>query len=204
MRFPWPNLARWQGRQWAIALSLLLAITLTPLGWIQWRQFRLLDDVSTNQVDSIMWQAYQLERELGRLRQSLTHAGSPEVDGDTLVERYEVFLSRIDLLTNIPRRDLLEASFEYTTTVALINDFVKIADPLFAQSQQLIDNPEQRQLLLNRVDALQLPLAELTREANRAVSRFLDERNQQLQQQGLLVIPERLQRLLARQPQRPR
>ncbi|MBW8469032.1 MAG: response regulator [Thiobacillus sp.] len=188
MRFPWPNLARWQGRQWAIALSLLLAITLTPLGWIQWRQFRLLDDVSHNQVDSIMWQAYQLERELGRLRQSLTHAGSPEVDGDTLVERYEVFLSRIDLLTNIPRRDLLEASYEYTATLALINDFVKIADPLFAQSQQLIDNPEQRQLLLNRVDALQLPLAELTREANRAVSRFLDERNQQLQQQGLLVI----------------
>ncbi|NWF47702.1 response regulator [Hydrogenophaga sp. D2P1] len=188
MRFPWPNLARWQGRQWAIALSLLLAITLAPLGWIQWRQFRLLDDVSNNQVDSIMWQAYQLERELGRLRQSLTHAGSPEVDGDTLVERYEVFLSRIDLLTNIPRRDLLEASYEYTATLALINDFVKIADPLFAQSQQLIDNPEQRQLLLNRVDALQLPLAELTREANRAVSRFLDERNQQLQQQGLLVI----------------
>jgi hypothetical protein len=188
MRFTWPNLARWQGRQWAIALTLLLAITLTPLGWIQWRQFRLLEDVSNNQVDSIMWQAYQLERELGRLRQSLTHAGSPEVDGDALVERYEVFLSRIDLLTNIPRRDLLEASFEYTTTVALINDFVKIADPLFAQSQQLIDNPEQRQLLLNRVDALQLPLAELTREANRAVARFLDERNQQLQQQGLLVI----------------
>ncbi|MBQ0922069.1 response regulator [Hydrogenophaga aromaticivorans] len=188
MRFPWPNLARWQGRQWAIALSLLLAITLAPLGWIQWRQFHLLDDVSNNQVDSIMWQAYQLERELGRLRQSLTHAGSPEVDGDTLVERYEVFLSRIDLLTNIPRRDLLEASYEYTATLALINDFVKIADPLFAQSQQLIDNPEQRQLLLNRVDALQLPLAELTREANRAVSRFLDERNQQLQQQGLLVI----------------
>ncbi|MFW5332639.1 ATP-binding protein [Hydrogenophaga sp. ZJX-1] len=186
--FQLPNLARWQGRQWVIALTLLLAITLTPLGWIQWRQFRLLDDVSNNQVDSIMWQAYQLERELGRLRQSLTHAGSPEVDGETLVERYEVFLSRIDLLTKIPRRDLLEASYEYTTTVALINDFVKIADPLFAQSQQLIDNPEQRQLLLNRVDALQLPLAELTREANRAVARFLDERNQQLQQQGLLVI----------------
>ncbi|MBE0587901.1 MAG: response regulator [Hydrogenophaga sp.] len=186
--FQLPNLARWQGRQWAIALTLLLAITLTPLGWIQWRQFRLLDDVSNNQVDSIMWQAYQLERELTRLKHSLTHAGSPEIDGDTLVERYEVFLSRIDLLTNIPRRDLLEASFEYTTTVALINDFVKLADPLFAESQQLIERPEQRQLLLNRVDALQLPLAELTREANRAVARFLDERNQQLQQQGLLVI----------------
>ena len=43
-----PNLARWQRRQWALVISLLLAITLTPLGWIQWRQYRMLDDVSTN------------------------------------------------------------------------------------------------------------------------------------------------------------
>ena len=27
-----PNLARWQRRQWALVISLLLAITLTPLG----------------------------------------------------------------------------------------------------------------------------------------------------------------------------
>ena len=27
-----PNLARWQRRQWVLAISLLLAITLTPLG----------------------------------------------------------------------------------------------------------------------------------------------------------------------------
>ena len=120
-----PNLARWQGRQWALALSLLLAVTLTPLGWIQWRQYRMLDDVSTNQVDSIMWQAYQLERELSRLDGVLLEAmdGSPEVPPDDLSERYEVFLSRIDLLTKIPRRDLLEASFEYTATMAKVKDF---------------------------------------------------------------------------------
>ena len=74
MTFALPNLARWQGRQWALAISLMLAITLTPLGWIQWRQYRMLDDVSTNQVDSIMWQAYQLEREMGRLEHALMEA----------------------------------------------------------------------------------------------------------------------------------
>lgn len=57
MNNAWPNPARWQGRQWALVLSLLLAATLAPLGWVQWKQYRMLQEVSTQQVDSIMWQA---------------------------------------------------------------------------------------------------------------------------------------------------
>ena len=34
----------------ALIFGLLLAITLTPLGWIQWRQFRLLDDVTIGRI----------------------------------------------------------------------------------------------------------------------------------------------------------
>ncbi|MDO9033491.1 MAG: ATP-binding protein [Hydrogenophaga sp.] len=190
MTFGWPNLARWQGRQWALALSLLLAITLVPLGWIQWRQYRMLEYVSVNQVDSIMWQAYQLEREMGRLEHSVMEAiqAPGPVDGYALLERYEVFLSRIDLLTKIPRRDLLETSFEYTATITKIEAFVALADPLFADPLALASNREQ----LGRIDAALEPLkpllGDLTREANRAVARFVDERNAQLQQQGMLVI----------------
>lgn len=190
MTFALQNLARWQGRQWAMAISLLLAITLTPLGWIQWRQYRMLDDVSTNQVDSIMWQAYQLEREMGRLEHSIMDAlQSPgTVDSYDLLERYEVYLSRIDLLTKIPRRDLLEASFEYTSTMAKVKDFNKIADPLFADPQALSASPEKLTQLDRAIEDLKPLMGELTREANRAVARFVDERNDQLHQQGMLVI----------------
>ncbi|MDQ7743623.1 ATP-binding protein [Hydrogenophaga pseudoflava] len=190
MTFALPNLAHWQGRQWAIAISLLLALTLTPLGWIQWRQYRMLDDVSTNQVDSIMWQAYQLEREMGRLEHSIMEAlKSPEkADGYALLERYEVYLSRIDLLTKIPRRDLLEASFEYTATMAKVKTFNTLADPLFADPVALAASPEKLALLDQAMEDLKPLLGELTREANRAVSRFVDERNDQLHQQGMLVI----------------
>lgn len=185
-----PNLARWQGRQWAMAISLMLAITLTPLGWIQWRQYRMLDDVSTNQVDSIMWQAYQLERELGRLEHAIMDAlqAPGTVDGYELLERYEVYLSRIDLLTKIPRRDLLEASFEYTSTMAKVKDFNQIADPLFADPQALAASPGKLARLDRAIEDLKPLMGELTREANRAVARFVDERNTQLRQQGLLVI----------------
>ncbi len=188
MSKPLSDTSGWQGRQWALALCLLLTITLAPLGWIQWKQYRSLNDAANNQVDSILWQAYQLERELGRLEQSLELANQAAIEADVLAERYEVFLSRIDLLTKIPRRDLLEGSYEYRNTLDLINDFVNDADAAFADPQALILDPERRQGLLNRMEGLELPLAELTRTANRAVSRFLDERNQQLREQGLLVI----------------
>jgi two-component system, sensor histidine kinase len=89
--------------------SLLLAITLTPLGWIQWRQYRMLDDVSTNQVDSIMWQAYQLERELSPPGHALMEAlKRPARSTLRTAGTLRGLLSRIDLLTKIPRRDLLE------------------------------------------------------------------------------------------------
>ena len=51
MKTDLPNLAKWQGRQWAMALVLLLLITLTSLLWIQWRQYRMLDDLAAKQFD---------------------------------------------------------------------------------------------------------------------------------------------------------
>ncbi|MEX1168343.1 MAG: ATP-binding protein [Hydrogenophaga sp.] len=185
-----PNLAKWQGRQWIAALSVLLLFTLTPLGWIQWRQYHLLDDIAANQVDSIMWQAYQLEREAGRLRNRLVNVDTAgeEVDPWGLTERYEVFLSRIDLLTNIPRRDLLASTKEYEEAFALIGEFSRRADPVFAEPQQLLTDPVLRRQLVEQLNAMEIPLSELTRASNRAVARFLDERNNQLRQQSFLVV----------------
>ena len=190
MTFALPNLARWQGRQWALALSAFLVVTLTPLGWIQWRQYKLLEAASNNQVDSIMWQAYQLEREMGRLEHALMEAqkSATPVDGFELLERYEVYLSRIELLTKIPRRDLLEKSFEYTSAMTKLKEFNALADPLFADPQAIAASKEQLAKLDEAVEPLKPVLGELTREANRAVARYVDERNAQLQQQGLLVI----------------
>jgi len=188
--FHMPNLARWQGRQWAVAVVCFLVLTLSPLAWIQWQQVKLREDVSTNQVDSIMWQAYQLERELGRLDAKLHQAtGKPqEVDPYELSERYEVFLSRIDLLTGIPRRDLIDSTPAYSKAIGSIEAFVVQADPLFAAPEALVKDPATLTALESSVEVLLPQVAELTREANRAAERFVDERNAQLRQQSVLVI----------------
>lgn len=140
---PLLDLAQWRRWQWVSAVAVLLAVTLTPLAWIQWQQVKLLEDVSKNQVDSIMWQAYQLERELGRLDAHLLEAtGNPRpLDPYELSERYEVFLSRIDLVTRIPRRDLIDSTPAYNEALSAINAFVMQADPLFAQPEALIKDP---------------------------------------------------------------
>jgi two-component system, sensor histidine kinase len=184
-----PNLAKWNRRHWAVVVTLLLTLTLTPLGWIQWRQVRVLDDMSSKQVDAIMWQAYQLERELSRLAQELHRAQrQPEMtDPWTLQERYEVFLSRIDLLTKIPRRDLLENSPSFAATQKQLELFTHIADPLFAEPEALVRQSLSLQVLNGQIELLSPLLAELTRDANRAVAQFLDERNTQIQEQSRLV-----------------
>ena len=184
------GLARWQPRQWAVAIAALLLVTLTPLGWIQWQQYRLLDDLAGNQVDSIMWQAYQLEHELGRLEKAMDSAmaGSPDASPDELAERYEIFLSRIDLLTKIPRRDLLETSPSYLVALEQLKAFSSMAEPQFARPQVLMQSPTDLRTLHQAIEQIQPNLAELTREANRSVARFVDERNRQLREQGMLVM----------------
>src|SRR5690606_32504666 len=96
MNTPPKGFAAWGPRQWTLMIMALLILTLTPLGLIQWRQWQKLQDTELRQVDSIMWQAYQLERELSRFDTVLDEAihRSADVLSDDLVERHEIFLSR--------------------------------------------------------------------------------------------------------------
>ncbi len=185
------GLARWRTGQWVLAIGAVLLITLTPLTWIQWKQFRLMESANRNQVDALMWQAYQLEREFGRLgyvlHQSTDDTVSPDMAGE-LQERYEVFVSRIGLLTELPRRDLLEGTPAYEESIGKAQAFVQRADPLFADPDALMRDKAARVALTQEVEQLTPRFGELTREANRATARLFDERNQLLHQQSLLVI----------------
>jgi len=188
------GMARWRTRQWVLAITVLLLVTLTPLVWIQWQQFQVMKNLSTHQVDSLTWQAYQLERETARLAYAVhvtahEHAGLTEpVDADELTQRYDVFLSRIQLIADLPRRDLLENTTAFREALRETKAFMAFADPLFAEPAGLIADQARMQDLSRRVESLQPYLAELTRESTRAANRFMDERNRQLHEQSVLVI----------------
>jgi signal transduction histidine kinase/DNA-binding response OmpR family regulator len=182
--------AAWKPRHWTLAITLLLMVTLIPLGWLQWRQWQMLHDTEARQVDSIMWQAYQLERELGHLEQIVLAVDQPNsgIAPEDLQERYEIFLSRINLLRDIPRRDLLEAWGGFEPTLQQVERFKQLADPMFSDPALLLNDKAALSRLHAAADAIAPSLSELTREANRAVARFVDERNSQLRRQSLLLI----------------
>ncbi|MDP2016399.1 ATP-binding protein [Hydrogenophaga sp.] len=184
------GLGGWRVGHWVAAIGAALLVTLTPLSYIQWKQFNLMQDVAINQIDSIMWQSYQLERELGRLAYAVNSSLDAEstTQSDTLVERYEVFVSRIALVTDMPRSDLLNATPAYLDAFRLVNAFVTQADPIFADPEGLLKQRATRLALIQSMEQLVPVLGELTREANRATSRFVDERNNQLRDQGQVVI----------------
>jgi signal transduction histidine kinase/CheY-like chemotaxis protein len=190
MKKPRLNVAAWGSRQWTIGVLALIVFTLAPLAWVQWQQFKLLDSVADNQVDSITWNTYELERELNRLGRQIERASQPDaqVSPEMLKERYDVFLSRVDLLKRLPRRVLLEGSPAYTSAMNQLDVFIAETLPLIEQPQALLANPQSLQALSLTIDRLQPELVGLTRQASRAGARFVDERNDQLHQQGMLVI----------------
>ncbi|WP_332749766.1 ATP-binding protein [Hydrogenophaga sp.] len=190
MNPPPTGLAAWRPRQWTLAIAALLIVAITPLGWLQWRQWQMLQDTDARQVDSIMWQAYQLEHELGRLAQVVQEANKPgsRIQPEDLQERYEIFLSRINLLSDIPRRDLLDSWEGFGPALKQIEHFRSVADPLFSDPTRLAGNTAALGLVHAAALHISPALGELTREANRAVARFVDERNDLLRRQSLLLI----------------
>ena len=184
------GLNAWLVMHWVAAVGAALLVTLTPLSYIQWKQFDLMQDVAVNQVDSVMWQSYQLERELSHLAYAMHSSLDPEstLEPDALVERYEVFVSRIALVTDMPRSDLLNTTPAYLEAIRLVNTFVTQADPVFADPTGLLAQRAARLALIQTIEQTGPALGELTREANRATARFVDERNTQLRDQGRVVI----------------
>jgi signal transduction histidine kinase len=183
-------MTRWSITRWVWTVGLVLTVTLTPLAWIQWQQFALLDDISSSQTESPMWHAYQLESELHQLERAveLASASRPTVSADELSVRYEIFLSRVGVLIDLPRRDDLDTQTVYKQALAGLVVFTQMAEPMFADPSAWIKQPAQVRRVLQHTQALRPLLAELTSVASRAMARVEDERKHLLLQQSKLIM----------------
>lgn len=184
-------MTRWSITRWVWTVGLVLVVTITPLAWIQWQQFSLLDDISSNQIESPMWHAYQLEIELHQLERALEQASGqrqPVISSDDLSVRYEIFLSRVGVLIDLPRRDDLDSQTAYVQAMSGMVSFTQVAEPMMANPADWLARPDQVGHLLAHTQALRPLLAELTLVANRAMARVEDERKRLLLQQSKLIM----------------
>ncbi|MEZ5701704.1 MAG: hypothetical protein R3E42_06660 [Burkholderiaceae bacterium] len=95
MSFDLPNLAKWRGGNGPPHSVWSCSSPSRPWSGSNGASTTSREDLAIKQVDSLMWQAYQLEREAGRLREALQNApaASPATDPWALTERYEIFFS---------------------------------------------------------------------------------------------------------------
>ena len=119
----------WRG-SWLGALALLLTLGLLVAAAVQIRQFALLTQAVRGGNDYVVLTIYQVEAEHLRLSEQWTRAlstGEP-IDRATLQLRYDVWVSRVGLLTEGGTRRLIESRPGWIQTVQQMEAFVARAD----------------------------------------------------------------------------
>jgi len=182
------NMFKGRKRQW-IALALFSALMMTPIVVIQLNQMRLIQEVTSTQFDSITWQFFQLEREQGKLLRVLDRVGREDVQpsAEDLIERYEIYVSRLIVIKDFQATGSVEQATAYPKLLKELDAIVMMADPLFAEPGILLTRQNDLANLASRLLNSEPLLREMSREASRATSLFLEERNLQIRQQGRAV-----------------
>ncbi len=173
-----------QGRHvWAGALALVLA--LAAIGWTQWRQHRLLDTTVQYQNDQLQISLSQLQVEFLRLLVTLhsaAHAASP--DRDVVQLRYDVFVSRVDLLSSGRVADVVANSAERQRVLALLGAFITEGDRTLGPAAQTPFDAAAARALLAHMEPLSAPIQSLVVEAAHTASAVVGEHYNTVRDQG--------------------
>ncbi|MEO3714359.1 ATP-binding protein [Roseateles flavus] len=168
---------RWLNLPMAMVLVLLMA--LGGMGWLQIRQYQLLDATERYQDDYLVWSLFQFEAEALRLRLVIEQmlGSSPTVDADQVVQRYEIFVSRLSLIESEHATLILRKHPDYKLTLERTRAFIRWADGLPLNARLVTGQPERLREVLDRLESLADPIRELSLTASHFVAAQVSERN---------------------------
>lgn len=132
---------------WLSLTTLLMAVGLAVMLAVFLRQARSVEETARLQTDSITALTFQFEREFLRFRAELGQSLQTrhEPDWEQLGLRYEILLSRVDLLRDSPSTARLRSRTEYHTLLPQLEALVARIDPLMADPPSHL--PELSQIL---------------------------------------------------------
>ena len=126
-------------RRFLLGLSLtaaLLAVAFAIMLAVLMRQNRTVEEATRLQGDSITSLTFQLEREFLRLRSdlelTLRGSGRSQPDWEAVTLRYEIFLSRVELLRDNPSTLKLRTRSEYQELMPHLEQLIADATPLLS------------------------------------------------------------------------
>jgi signal transduction histidine kinase/ActR/RegA family two-component response regulator len=165
------------------ATALLLVLALAAVAWVQTRQHRLLGESVRFQDEYLQISLNQLQAEYLRLRLAIDAARDHlPLRADALQLRYDIFVSRVDLLDAGRSARLVAGMKEYDEVVGAVRAFVAQTDRLLGQSPSAALDAAALDALEERMAALDAPIQALVLEASHAVSVRVGQRYDALQE----------------------
>ena len=177
-------------RLWPIIVGAILALVLLAVGYVQWRQFNLLDTTSSFQNDALGWSFSQLEIEQLRLRNQmqLSVADPARYPPPTVQLRYDIFVSRVGLVDHERAARIMGEQPAYGPAIAQVHAFIKEADRYLAEPPQEALDAAALARLLPLLNALSVPLHDVSLGASHQLYQRVTERNNAVRQQSQLSI----------------
>ncbi|HEX5738112.1 MAG TPA: ATP-binding protein [Hydrogenophaga sp.] len=126
------NTARWRGRHWACAMAVLLALTLLPLGWVQWQQFKLLSPPPSQPLDALQHQLGQVDGALARLNNHIQAAREPDSNTSTVALRlhHEALTTQAQRLQDLTPPSTLDSPQAAAPALDLLRAFTDASGSL--------------------------------------------------------------------------
>ncbi|CAJ1848237.1 Sensor histidine kinase RcsC [Aeromonas jandaei] len=145
----------------------VLLLAFAGIGTIQYRQFQDLERSTSQGEDNVMWNYFQLYNEALRFQSSLLH--EPQT---TFQLRYDILVSRMDLVLESKDRSLLQQTEIYQQASKAIRSYISLADIwLGPDSTKLLDKFAHQELRQQLTSLLPL-LHQLTLEVNQQATLF--------------------------------
>jgi two-component system, sensor histidine kinase len=177
-------------RRWLTAIGGALLAVLVVSGYVQWRQYELLDATSSYQNDALGWSFSQLETEQLRLRNHLQmRFDDPSaVSAESVQLRYDIFVSRVGLVDHARAARIMEGEPAYQSAMAGVRDFVRDADRVLGTKRlRPLDSASVTHLLAS-IDTLNAPLHDLSLAASHLLYQRVTARNLAVRQQSRIGI----------------
>jgi two-component system, sensor histidine kinase len=176
-------------RRWRIAVSamgLLLVLALAGVAWLQARQYEALNGTRRYQDDYLVWSLFQFETEYLKLRLALEQAAGPSVavDPDQVAQRYEIFVSRLNLVESEHAALVLAHHPDYQRTLTRTQDFVRWADALPLNGALIREHPERIAEIVDRLEPLADPIRDLSLTSTHHVAQDVTTRNEIVRSQS--------------------
>ncbi|MEI8264493.1 MAG: ATP-binding protein [Betaproteobacteria bacterium] len=160
--------------RWLFLLGVLIGAILAGVAALQWQQSAMMSRILLSSGDNVAHFLYQADNEYLRLREAWTDAmeRGPKgraVSSDALQLRYDIFVSRIEVLRNTARNRTIGARPDVQEAMRRAEAFIARADEVLGPGRPPVDL-ERLRPLFDDLLALDQPMRALTLGASDLIS----------------------------------